>query len=143
MDIHFDYRVKGKWDYIYPVDTSGNIYGRFPYIATTRDSLSLVDEAFDTDYMAVSYFGIWALERFLYPDSAEVLYGVHAVENNGWQSFTTFEEGHTYYTALSGYDGGFKHLTIYRFTWTGDSCSFYLRDTDPQNIMIPYHIIGE
>lgn len=141
MDIHFDYRIKGRWDYIYPVDTAGKIYGRFPYIATTRDSLSIVADSIheDTDSAAVISLAFWALERFFYPDSAEVFYGVRAVENDGWQSAENFEEGHTYYTALCGFDGSFKQLTVYRFTWTGDSCNIYLRDTDPANIMIPYH----
>ena len=141
MDIHFDYRIKGSWDYIYPMDSHGNICGRFPYLATMLDSLTLVDEAIssDMDSAALVYFAFWALERFVEPEKAEVFYGVHAVDNDGWQSATTFQEGHTYYTALSGFDGSFKQLTVYKFTWTGDSCNIYLRDTDPENLMRQYH----
>ena len=91
----------------------------------------------------MTYFAFWALDAFVYPKNAEVFYGVHAVENNGWQSAETFQEGHTYYTALSGFDGSFKQLTIYRFTWTGDSCNLYLRDTDSANIMRPFHQSSE
>lgn len=145
MNIHFDYRVKGRWDYIYPVDSLNNIYGRFPYLATTCDSLTVVEEMaeMEADSAAVTLFAFWALERFLYPDSAEVFYGVRAVENDGWQSAEYFEEGHTYYTALCGYDGSFKQLTVYRFTWTGDSCNLYFRDTDPANIMLRFRQPGE
>lgn len=135
MDIHFDYRIKGRWDYIYPIDTLGKIYGSFPYIATTRDSLSLVDEVISTDSAAVAYFVFWALERFLDPSKAEVLYGVHAAENDGYQSAETFEEGHTYYTVICGYDGSYKQTTIYKFNWTGESCNLYFVDTDSANLV--------
>lgn len=135
MDIHFEYRIKGKWDYIYPVDEKGNIYSRFPYIATTCDSLKLVTDGFETDSATCAYFLFWALERFLYPDSANVLYGVKVVENDGWSSSEEWKEGHTYYTAISGYDGSFKQATLYKFTWTGDSCNYYFHDTDSANVM--------
>ena len=134
LDIHFDYRVKGNWDYIYPMDTLGKIYTQFPYIATTRDSLTLAEENFITDEEIVIYFGFWCLDRFLDRTKADVLYGVHAVENDGYQSSECWEEGHTYYTVISGYDGSFKQTTIYKFVWTGDSCNYYFHDTDSANI---------
>lgn len=136
IDVHFDYRVKGLWDYIYPHDTLGNIYTRFPYIATTRDSADLADkDSITGDMEAIAYFVFWSLERFLDPSKANVLYGVRAIENDGWQTNEVFEEGHTYYTAISGYDGSFKQTTVYKFHWTGDSCNYYFRDTDPANIV--------
>ena len=140
MDIHFDYRVKGRWDYIYPMDTLGNIYGRFPYISTTLDSLTLAEE--DSLYSpeaAALYLYFWCLERFTDPSEADVLYGVHAVENDGYQSSEYWQEGHTYYTAICGYDGSFRQMTIYKFLWTGDSCNYYFRDTDSANIAVDYH----
>lgn len=135
MDIHFDYRVKGCWDYIYPVDTFGNIYGRFPYIATTMDSLELVDKELGTDSAAVAYSVFWALQRFTNPNMADVLYGVNVVDHDGLQTEDDLEEGHTYYTIISGYDGSFKQTTVYRFNWTGDSCNIYLRDTCAANVV--------
>jgi len=140
MDIHFDYRIKGLWDYVYPVDTALNkIYGRFPYIATTRDSLRLAKEdSIYTQDDILSYFIDWCMDRFLDPTLAEVQYGVHAMENDGWQSAEAFEEGHTYYTAICGYDGSFRQATIYKFLWTGDSCNYYFRDTDDANIVNQY-----
>ena len=146
MDIHFDYRIKGRWDYIYPVDTLNKIYGRFPYIATTCDSLLFGEDTtlyISPDTAAITYFAFWALERFYTPEIAEVLYGVHAVENDGWQSAEYFQEGHTYYTAICGFDGSFKQLTLYKFTWTGDSCNLYMRDSDPANLMRNLHDIPE
>ena len=139
MDVHFAYRIKGNWDYIYPMDSLGNICSRFPYIATTRDSLSLTEEDFYTDQEAVIYFYWWMLERFVDPSKAEVFYGVKAVANDGWSTTTEFEEGHTYYTAISGFDGGFEQSTVYKFTWTGDSCNYYFVETDSANIV---HTVG-
>jgi len=160
VDIHFDYRIKGKWDYIYPVDTLNKIYARFPYIATTRDSSKLSGDSFSEisdslmvqiepvfeeiygksitelqgDTLAYMYLYLWTLDRFLFPEKANVHYGVKAVENDGWQSVEEWIEGKTYYTLISGYDGSFKQTTIYKFHWTGDSCNMYLRDTDPERI---------
>lgn len=158
FDIHFDYRIKGRWDYIYPVDTLKKIYARFPYIATTRDSTKLSGELFNEisdslmlevetqfnatyakplreqegDTLAYMYLYLWTMDRFLYPEKADVLYGVKAVENDGYSSSEEWLEGKTYYTLISGYDGSFRQTTIYRFCWTGDSCNMYLRDTDPE-----------
>ena len=134
MDIHFDYRIKGYWDYIYPVDSVRKIYNNFPYIATTYDSLRLVDLGVTTDIGAVVYFAFWSQERFTYPDLANVIYGVHAIENDGRQSAEMFEEGHTYYTGISGYDGSYKQTTVYKFKWTGTKCNYYFHDTDSANI---------
>lgn len=134
MDVHVDYRVKGAWDYIYPMDSTGKIQNRFPYIATTRDSLKLAKDSIYGDIGAAAYFVFWTLERFMTPDSAKVVYGVHAVENDGYQSSETFMEGHTYYTAISGYDGSFKQTTVYKFKWTGKDCDLYFLGTDSTNI---------
>ena len=139
IDIHFDYRVKGRWDYIYPVDSLGNIYARFPYIATTRDSLTLAEDELYTDEAAVTYFWFWCAERFMnLTEDVNIHYGVHAVENDGYQSSEYWEAGHTYYTVISGYDGSFKQATVYKFVWTGDSCNFYLHDTDDTNLVNKY-----
>lgn len=134
INVHFDYRVKGRWDYIYPLDSLGRIYDHFPYIATTRDSAELAADSID----AVLYFVFWMAERFGEPDLADVYYGVRAVENNAMDSYLEFEEGHTYYTAIGGYDGSFRHTTIYKFKWTGDSCAYYFTDSDSTNVINKY-----
>lgn len=136
IDMHFAYRIKGWWDYIYPMDSTGHINTHFPYIATTEDSLSLVLEGTLTD--PYYYFLSWTVWAFAFPDSVNVLYGVKATENDGWQSSSEFEKGHTYYTCIAGYDGLFEHMTIYKFTWTGDSCNYYFHDTDSANIVLQY-----
>ncbi len=131
MNVKFDYRVKGDWDYIYPIDEQGNIVTHFPYIATTRDSSTFSGFAGDP----ILDLGYWALTRFISPDSANVLYGVSAMENDAVDSYLTFEEGHTYYTAISGYDGSFKQFTLYKFHWT-EGCEYFF--TDSMNIAKGY-----
>ena len=138
MDVHFEYRVKGVWDYIYPMDSTGNVFGQFPYIATTRDSLELVEEAANNELVTDpnTYFTIWMFERFLSPEKADIFYGVKAVENDGVGSHLFFREGHTYYTGIGGFDGSFKQMTIYKFKWEGPETELYFHDTDSTNLAI-------
>lgn len=137
VDVHFDYRVTGEWDYIYPLDSAGNILTRFPYVATTCDSLELTPEALEMDEEVPpqAYFYIWILDQFIFPDQADVFYGVKAIHNDGVDSHAVFQEGHTYYTCIGGYDGSFRQVTVYRFRWEGEQTRLYFRDTDPANIM--------
>lgn len=135
IDVHFEYRVYGKWDYIYPVDSLGKIYDHFPYICITRDSAELAaTDSITTEEEAVLYFVFWCMDKFLDRTKANVKYGVYADKKDGIQAEVEFEEGHTYYTGISGYDGSFRQATIYRFKWTGDSCQYYFHDTDSANI---------
>ena len=127
MDVHFDYRVKGAWDYIYPLDKEGHIQTRFPYVSTTRDSIELSMDSTFVD--PKTYFVFWALNQFLTPEEVRVLYGVSAFLNDGVSTHLQFEEGHTYFTAISGYDGSFKQLTIYRFVWEGSETNLYFTDS--------------
>ena len=132
VDIRFDYRVKGEWDYIYPVDTLGHINTHYPYIAITEDSAKI---ASDPDYKdnPLGYFLVWEADAFINPEKANVFYGVKAIENDGEQSHLQFEEGHTYYTGITGFDGLFKQMTIYKFKWT-KGCEYYFHDTDSTNL---------
>ena len=58
-----------------------------------------------------------------------VRYGVHVTKNDGYNSDEAFQEGHTYYTAITSYDGFMGHNVIYKFTWTGEDCNLYLGKT--------------
>ena len=60
----------------------------------------------------------------------QILYGVKATHNDGWDSYIEFEAGHTYYTAIAGWDGIIGQNVIYKFTWTGDNFDKYFRDAD-------------
>lgn len=134
FDIHFAYRVKGLWDYTYPLDENGNINSHYPYIATTRDSaaMGVTEEEILLDLIE------WIYNQFNEPDNTNVLYGVRAVENDGWQSSVAFEQDHTYYTCIADYDGMYDHCSIYKFVWTGDSCNYFFHDTDSANIILKY-----
>ena len=142
-EVYFDYRIKDSWDYIYPVDSFGLIEAHYPYIATTRDSVELVKQ--DSMYgksisesSLLVYFKIWETMMFLEPEKAEVYYGVKVIDNDGTQSsHIHFEEGHTYYTAITGFDGLFKHLAVYKFKWT-KGCEYYFYDTDSMNLANKY-----
>ena len=137
--VFFEYRVRGYWDYIYPVDSVGDIYDHFPYMCATRDSLELLDEVPESerstvlvDTVAIWYFSDYFLS-FMEPgvDVSPLLnYGVKAVENDGWNSYLCFEEGHTYYTAIVGWDGVMGNNVIYKFTWTGEDFEAYFKNED-------------
>jgi len=126
-DVHFEYRIRGIWDYIYPLDPDGQINNHFPYVASTVDSLTLVEEAhmgpveyFETLFMLYSTYDLKDLIR----------YGVQVVKNDGINSAEEFKPGHTYYTAIVSYDGFLGNNVIYRFTWTGENFEAYFRDED-------------
>lgn len=132
VDIHFEYRVKDNWDYIYPVNSVGIIHSDFPYIATTRDSLEIHTD----DYQSVqNYFLNWMSEQFLNSKQAKVFYGVQVTENNGENSHLIFEDGHTYYTAICGFDGTFKQSAIYKFKWYKEDTDYFFVETDSANII--------
>ena len=124
--IHFEYRVKGYWDYIYPMDEAGNIKSHYPYVATTRDSLQLDSAKMNPK----QYFTAWYDSLLAHPNKATLHYGVTAVENNGYNGTQDFEEGHTYYTALCGFDGASEKPIVYGFTWKGDSTSYYFTEKE-------------
>ena len=81
------------------------------------------------------YFALWYADLLAYPEWANVLYGVKAVKNDGWNSSIAFEKGHTYYTYISGFDGGFNHHVIYKFKWDGEFTDYYFteQDADPDS----------
>ena len=139
VNVFFEYRVRGYWDYIYPVDSTGHIYDHFPYMCATRDSLEILEDVPESerstvqlDTVALWYFSDY-FEAFMKPgvDVSPLLnYGVKAVENDGWNSYLQFEVGHTYYTAIVGWDGEMGNNVIYKFTWTGEDFEAYFKNED-------------
>ncbi len=127
-DVHFDYRVRDVYDYIYPInDKDGSINYYFPYLAATRDSAWLADEYQKTPE---EYFTDLFLLYSKYDLNEMVRYGVHVTKNDGYNSDEEFVIGHTYYTAIVSYDGFMGNNVIYKFTWTGESCDLYFTDED-------------
>ena len=128
VDVHFEYRVTGLWDYIYPLNPDGKINNHFPYLAATVDSLTLVEyfEGVPPELYFTTYFE--RIADYNYTD--EVRYGVNVVYNDGFSSQVGFEEGHTYYTAIVSFDGFIGNNVIYRFVWTGEDFQAYFTDED-------------
>ena len=128
MDVHFDYRVRGLWDYIYPLNPDGKINSRFPYLASTVDSAEL--SYWGEGTTPESYFTELFLEMAENKDESSIHYGVTVVKNDGSGSSIPFEVNHTYYTAIVSYDGFMGNNVIYKFTWTGDDFEYYFTDED-------------
>ncbi len=128
VDVHFDYRVRGYWDYIYPLNPDGKINNHFPYLAATVDSLTLA-ELWD-NMPPWSYFAQYFVTVSQADNKDDIRYGVQVTYNDGWSSHVAFEEGHTYYTAIVSYDGFIGNNVIYKFTWTGEDFEAYFKDED-------------
>ena len=126
FDVHFEYRVRGIWDYIYPLNPDGNINNHFPYLAGTIDSLTLDEAQMGAEEYFVKLFKIYSE----YDLNEVVRYGVQVAKNDGWNSDEMFQEGHTYYTAIASYDGFFGNNVLYKFTWTGENFQAYFTDED-------------
>ena len=124
VDVHFEYRIRGLWDYIYPLNPDGKINNHFPYLAATRDSASLallgqtLEEYFTDVFLTMSKSDL----------KENIHYGVSVVYNDGYSSDETFEEGHTYYTAIVSFDGFIGNNVIYRFVWTGEEMEAYFTE---------------
>ena len=131
VDVRFDYRVKGTWDYIYPLASDDNVVSYFPYVATTRDSLEIAASEY---HDPVDYFISLLVEQFSHPNPEYTYYGVKAVHNDGVGSHLVFENGHTYYTGIGGMDGNLKQCALYKFVWN-DSIDTYFKDEYPTNLM--------
>lgn len=126
-NVHFEYRVRGLWDYIYPIDDFGRINDHFPYMAATRDSAFITDQFKETpEEFFTELFSIYSQ----YNIDGVVLYGVHVTKNDGQNSDEHFEAGHTYYTAIVSYDGFMGNNVLYKFTWTGEDCELYMTEED-------------
>lgn len=125
IKVNFEYRINGIWDYIYPLDESGQLIFYLPWVGETVDEIKLREIGAESP-------GKYFTERFASlaeSDKLHIFYGMYAHENNGegdGTSETVFEEGHTYYTALASFDGPliftgpYKNYNIYKFTWTKD-----------------------
>ncbi len=128
VDVHFEYRVRGSWDYIYPLNPDGKINNHFPYFAATVDSAYLAEERdhmSPVDYME-ELFTLYAESKY----QEFIRYGVQVTLNDGFNSDEEFQAGHTYYTAIVSFDGFIGHNVIYRFHWTGPDFEAYFKNED-------------
>lgn len=131
VKVKFDYRVKGFWDYCYPLDSTGRINTHYPYAGLTHDSAELVESGISPQEV----FENWLELKREFPYQEHAFFGVTAVENDGLDGHAAFMYGHTYYTAITGLDGDISSSVVYKFVWTGDDCEYYFTDTDSTNIL--------
>lgn len=138
-DMQFEYRVRGFWDYIYPVNPQGTVLPYAPWCGVTRDSAELVQslQELEPEYhyaSAQDYFLDLFNDYMNFELNERVHFGIYVHWNNGigdGTSNTMFEQGHTYYTALVLMDGYLLQdaLAIYKFRWGGeDTQLFYTKD---------------
>ena len=141
VDVRFEYRVRGLWDYIYPIYNDsindranyGKINSHFPYLAATRDSLEIAywyEQEFEEPTLPELYFSDLFLGISKFNLTDHIRYGVQVVENNGVNSDIEFEEGHTYYTAIVSFDGFIGNNVIYKFKWKGENFEAYFKNED-------------
>lgn len=127
----FKYRINGYWDYMYPVDSLGMVLSNFPYGLNTIDSLDLRDSCAKYGLNNPAEYFIQLMNRVLESEdefSEWVYIGIQSFCNDGHAADGEddlpdgFQEGHTYYTAAAGLDGGLtsKQNAVFRFTWHQD-----------------------
>ena len=131
-DMQFEYRVRGYWDYVYPVynfhgSEAYSIVDFVPWVGATVDSLDLLGAPYNTIH---DFFGDLFGQYVDYQLSDWLRFGIYAHNNNGLgdgSSYTLFEEGHTYYTGLALMDGYLDRdiIVIYKFTWQGEDTQYY------------------
>ncbi len=133
-DTKFEYRVKGMWDYIYPVDgESGIVLTYVPWAGKTIDSLQMYDTGYYAGYVSPrAYFMSEFNDYMEYQENDRLHLGIYAHNNDGvgdGTSETLFEEGHTYYTAITVMDGYFEDnaMVIYKFRWEGEKTSLLFK----------------
>lgn len=130
LNVDFDYRIKGYWDYIYPKDKkSGDLVSNIPWIAKTADSLDIRKSGAEIPY---DYF-MDIFDRKIKERSMRILYGMYAYKNDGIGDLgeaVCFEKGHTYYTFIASFDGWLADFAQYKFTWTGPDMEIVLSQKD-------------
>ena len=119
IEMAFEYRIEGKWDYVYPKSIDGKkLMADVPWVGATEDSLTIRAAG---SRVPGEYFDNMFNEQVA-QQSANVFYGIYAHKNDGYGDGTTsteFEEEHTYYTAIAAFDGvrSDKSFVIHKFTW--------------------------
>jgi len=142
--IAFDYRIDDWWDFVYPLDSVGQVYSSHPYMVKTVTEDSLL-RYFEYDTIGVanlnkpySYFMLYMLTyNYLLPDYDESMieYGVYSASHE-YAEFApdslVFEPGKTYYTGIFSADGllNTDQYQIYKFTWHPDLKKTFSHLTD-------------
>jgi len=130
-DIYFDYRIDDWWDFVYPVDSIGEINSYHPYMVSTVTQDSLLAYFGNDTVGAIGlnkpYVYFWlklATYNYLISeyDESIIEYGVYSASHE-YAEFApdsvTFNPGTTYYTGIFSADGmvNQKQFQVYKFTW--------------------------
>lgn len=129
IPVYFNYRINGRWDYIYPIDTTGQLLTDVPWVVATLDSVRIREEGWPAPGICFAD----SFSHISYDKKARVLFGVYSHNNDGvgdGTSTTNFQEGHTYYTAMASLDGMTggvpTYYDIFRFRWEGKDTKLML-----------------
>jgi len=129
-NIRFNYRVKGYWDYCYPIDPeTGMVVSSVPWVAHTV----CVDTVDKTVYPTPAQYFDQVYSNL--GEDVVIRRGIYTHLNDGTgdgTSSTEFESGKTYATAFSIYDGERSRTAydIYEFTWQGPDTELFFTDQD-------------
>jgi len=129
--VNFDYRIDDWWDFVYPVDSTGQIYSAFPYVVATVSKDHLLNyfgndtTGNDNLNKPYTYFIMYMLSSNYSAsgyDESMIEYGVYSACHEYAEyapDSLVFEPGKTYYTGIFGADGmtNESQCQIYRFTW--------------------------
>lgn len=129
IPINFEYRVRGRWTYVYPKDKDGAIQSNIPWAGELVDSVKVRELGYESP---ASYFYA-RLNDIMQSDHSRALFGIYAQENTGVDAYyaSPFEVGKTYYMGMVALDAPLVQplwhqvYDIYRFTWQGDSTELY------------------
>ncbi len=127
IEMAFEYRIEGEWDYVYPKSTDGKmLLANVPWVGATADSLEIRKAG---SRVPGEYFDKMFSDQVAH-QSANIFYGIYAHKNDGIGDGTTntqFQEGHTYYTAIAAFDGkrSDKSFVIHKFRWKKDLKLFF------------------
>ena len=127
IEMAFEYRIEGEWDYVYPKSIDGKkLMTDVPWVGATADSLTIRGGGYR---VPGEYFDKMFTD-LVSNQSANIFYGIYAHKNDGIGDGTTntqFQEGHTYYTAIAAFDGkrSDKSFVIHKFRWKKDLKLFF------------------
>jgi len=126
-DIYFDYRIDDWWDFVYPVDSAGEINSYHPYMVSTvtQDSLlaHFLNDTVDALHKPYCYFWLFlGAHNYILLDYGRIEYGVYSASHKDAElapDSVTFNPGTTYYTCIFSADGmvNQKQFQSYKFTW--------------------------
>ena len=133
IDAYFDMTIDRDWDFVYPLNSKGEVVSVVPYKVSIIDKNTIMEhfagDTFDYFHKPAWYFLFNVFTDSTGTDSIKISnplensFGVSCRQHDGSDPrIITFQENETYYAAICSADGLYQHesLIIYRFTWEGN-----------------------